>query len=121
MSTLTIAVVGSRSFNDYSKVKSILDKFLKHGIKLVSGGAAGADTLAERYAKENDLEITVLKPEWNKYGKRAGFMRNEDIIDACDIVVAFWDGKSPGTKNSVDVAYSKQKKVFLIIESGGAA
>jgi len=106
---MKVAIVGSRDFADYEYLKSKLDTFL--GIDLIiSGGARGADSLAERYAKENNIETKIFLPDWNTYGKQAGFIRNRDIVHACDLLVAFWDGKSRGTQHSIDIAFKTSKK-----------
>lgn len=106
------AVIGSRSFQNYD----ILNRFLeRHYISLiVSGGAAGADTLASRYAIENNIPLTVIKPNWVKYPKTAGFVRNKEIIRAVDIVVAFYDGFSSGTTHSLNYAEKLNKKTFIV-------
>lgn len=111
---MKVAVIGSRTFNNYESVKDKLDSI--SGITLiVSGGAMGADTLGERYARENDIPIRVYKPDWTK-GRGAGFLRNTDIINDADIVVAFWDGKSRGTLDSIAKAEKQGKKVLIIKE-----
>ena len=93
-----VAVVGSRTFSDYELLKKTLD-----GMEidiLVSGGAEGADKLAEIYSEEKDIPIVVIKPEWKKYGRGAGIIRNTLIIKNSDHVVAFWDFESKGTRDS---------------------
>ncbi len=79
--TMVIAVVGSRSFTNYSLVEEVLDRFTVSTDILVSGGAKGADTLAERYANENDMEIVKFLPNWKRYGRKAGFLRNKTIVE----------------------------------------
>ena len=113
---LSLAIIGSRSFKDYHLLKSTIDDFIKeHQVReIVSGGAIGADSLAEIYARENNIKMTVLKPDWKAYGKSAGFLRNTDIINESDVVIAFWDGRSPGTKNSIETARKQDKPVFII-------
>ena len=111
---MDIAIVGSRTFNNYPLLAEYLNYFGRDIDKIISGGAKGADALAEDYAENNGLECTVLKPDWNKFGKRAGFIRNQKIIDACDMVVAFWDGKSKGTKDSIGKAKLAKKPTFII-------
>ena len=114
--SMKLAVVGSRSFNDYDLLKDKLDKLnsRKKIRMIVSGGAAGADRLAERWANENDIEAEVFFPDWEKYGKRAGFLRNEQIIDSADAVIAFWDGQSRGTQHSINLAKTKGISVHVI-------
>jgi hypothetical protein len=105
---MTLAVVGSRSFLDYKKLCDELNLLKTNGDfnfnHIVSGGAKGADSLAEKYAKENGIRLTVLKPNWNKYGKKAGILRNIDIVNESQYIIAFWDGISLGTKHSIDYA-----------------
>lgn len=111
---MKLAVVGSRGFNDYELLKSKLDVIHKTEVIncIVSGGAYGADTLAEKWAKENNVQTLIFLPDWNKYGKSAGFIRNELIVQNCDTVMAFWDGKSRGTKLTIELA---KKYVLPII------
>jgi len=81
--------------------------------EVISGGAPGADSLGERFAAEHGLPVTIFHADWERYGKAAGIIRNTDIIDAADIVFAFWDGKSPGTKDSIKKAMSRAKTLFV--------
>ena len=113
---MKLAVVGSRGFNDYELLKSKLDAIHKRKpiTLIVSGGAKGADKLSERWAKENNVETLIFIPDWNKFGKKAGFLRNEDIIKNSDAVVAFWDGISKGTQSSINLA-EKYKKSCLTV------
>lgn len=106
------AIVGSRSFDDYTVMKRILDSKQITGI--VSGGAYGADKLSERYAAENNIPMKIHYANWDKYGKAAGMIRNKYIIDDADVVVAFWDGKSKGTEDSIKYARKKQKELTVI-------
>lgn len=107
---MNLAVVGSRSFTDYDFMKKIL-AFHKCS-KIVSGGAQGADALAKKYAVENGIAYQEFLPNWNQLGKSAGFIRNKQIVDASDELVAFWDNKSPGTKHSIDIAETAGKPVY---------
>lgn len=107
------AVVGSRTMNDYDALKKVLDGIVKEGDTIVSGGAKGADSLAERYAQEKGLETLVFKPDWKRYGRGAGMVRNKTIADNSDTVVAFWDGESKGTKHTIDYAKKTGKKVLV--------
>lgn len=113
---MKLAVVGSRGFDNYELLKLKLDTLhSKKPISLIiSGGAIGADSLAERWAKENGVETKIFVPDWNKYGKSAGYRRNVDIVDFSDAVVAFWDGISRGTQHSINIAKEKQKPIAII-------
>ena len=111
---MNLAVVGSRTFNNYELLENeILKSKLNIGC-IVSGGAKGADKLAERFAMKYNLDTNILLPEWDKYGKSAGYRRNKDIIDACDICIAFWDGESTGTKHTIDLAQEVKKPLIII-------
>lgn len=107
-----LAVIGSRTFTDYQLLKQELDKFPP--FILISGGARGADKLAEVYADCVGYKKIIFPAKWDLYGKSAGFKRNVEIINACQGVVAFWDGVSTGTKHSIDLALKTDKKVKII-------
>jgi len=113
---MKLAVVGSRGFNDYDLLKSKLDAIhLRKPITcIVSGGAKGADSLGEKWAKENNIETLIFIPEWDKYGKKAGFLRNEDIIKNSDAVVAIWDEVSKGTAHSISLAKKYNKSCLVV-------
>ena len=78
-----------------------------YSIIIVSGGCSGADLLGERYAKENGYSIDRYPAEWQKYGRKAGIMRNAVMADNADALIAYWDGISRGTKNMIDEARKK--------------
>ena len=111
---MKVGVVGSRSFSNYCIVKKLFNK-LKNVQVIVSGGARGADSLGERFAEENNIPTKIFSPEWKKHGKRAGFIRNELIIDESDLVVAFWDGVSKDTKHSISLAEKKGIPVIIVV------
>lgn len=97
---MTVAVIGSRSI-----VTAELEKYLPKGItSLVTGGASGVDSLAERYADANGIPKKVIYPNYEKYGKAATLIRNKQIVNSCDIVIAIWDGKSTGTRYTIEYA-----------------
>jgi len=109
---MKVAVIGSRSFDDYEELKRVLSKI--NITLLVSGGAKGADSLGERYADENNISKKIYLPNWEKFGKSAGMIRNDDIIKKADIVVAFWDQESKGTLNAINKAKRQNKKLIII-------
>lgn len=111
ISTLRLGVVGSRTFSSYSFLCSVLNLFDIQNI--VSGGAKGADSLAAQYARENNIALIEHLPDWNQFGKSAGFIRNQKIIDDSDEIIAFWDGLSKGTKHSIDLAQNVGKIVRI--------
>jgi predicted Rossmann fold nucleotide-binding protein DprA/Smf involved in DNA uptake len=108
---MKIAVVGSRSLDNYQLVKSILEQYTFS--QIVSGGAKGIDTLAEQYSDELGLiEPLVILPDWKQYNRGAGAVRNREIVDTADFVVAIWDGKSKGTQISINHAKKTHKPIF---------
>lgn len=113
---MKLAIVGSRDFTDYK----ILDDFIRSKFDLseidtvVSGGAKGADALAERFAEEHNFKIDVKKAEWGKYGRAAGPIRNALIVEEADAVVAFPTVDSRGTKNSMEIARKKNKRIEVL-------
>jgi hypothetical protein len=109
-----LAIIGSRSFNDYKLLKEYLEPYREKISLVISGAAKGADIMGETWAKNNNIKTLIFPADWEKYGKRAGFIRNEDIIKNCDAVIAFWDGKSKGTFHSLSLA-KKYNKPFKII------
>lgn len=111
-----IAVVGSRKFKNFNLMKSVLDIILLKGNlgQIISGGAYGADTLAERYAKENGITIIIYLADWKRYGKGAGYIRNLKIVEACEYLIAFPMGGSKGTYHSIHLAKKLGKKVLVI-------
>jgi len=113
--SIKIAVIGSRDFNDYNTLCYLLDKFLNKytNVSLVSGGANGADKLAERYAAEKNVKIKILPADWDKHGKAAGFIRNKEIWDNSDLGIAFWDGESKGTKHSFQLSFDQNKDLYI--------
>ncbi len=114
--SVRIAIIGSRSFKDTKLVadtmNSVLEKY--HIAEIVSGGAYGADTLGERWAKANNIPTRIFLPDWNRFGRSAGFRRNHDIIDNCDLCIAFWDGASRGTAHSINLARQAHKEVLIV-------
>jgi hypothetical protein len=107
-----VAIIGSRNFTDWERFQSSMSGLNLTPTVIISGGAKGADSLAEQWARLNGIATEVFLPDWKRYGRGAGMIRNQQIIDSCDIVVAFWDGSSPGTRNSIGLA--KQKGIPVI-------
>lgn len=117
MNNIRLAIVGSRTFNNYNTVVDVLSCLKRdygyNYIEIVSGGAKGADAFAEHYAMENDIKLTVFPADWKKYGRRAGFIRNVDIIKNCDVCVCFWDGESHGTKHDIELCEQMHKPCHI--------
>jgi len=97
------AIIGSRGFNNYVGLSRVLSEYPI--TRIVSGGAVGADTLGAEWSDAQGLpEPIIFLPDWTRYGRAAGPIRNQDIVDAADFVVAFWDGKSRGTRSALRYA-----------------
>jgi predicted Rossmann fold nucleotide-binding protein DprA/Smf involved in DNA uptake len=99
-----IAIVGSRTFTNYGQLSSKLADTVVAEDSLVSGGAVGADSMAQRYAKENGLEITICYPDYGRYGRGATFVRNRRIVELSDLVMAFYAKdrfQQGGTSNTI--------------------
>lgn len=112
-----VIIAGGRNFDDYVILKRTMDKILANiteGVVVVCGMARGADTLGEQYAREKGYEVNYFPADWNKYGKSAGYRRNEQMAQNADALVAFWDGQSRGTKHMIDLAYRYGLKVRVI-------
>ena len=115
-----VIVCGSRGFNDREKCFKYLDKLLSdvESFEIVSGHAAGADLLGEEYANAKGAKLTVFKPDWNKYGRAAGPVRNQQMLDYAllgrAIVIVFWDDKSRGSKDMFDRARKAGAEVHII-------
>jgi hypothetical protein len=103
-----LAIVGSRKFMLLGKVWTYIRTLPKDTV-VVTGGAKGVDRTAETAALALGLKVEVFLPDWEKFGKGAGFARNAQIVNAADKLVAFWDGESKGTLNSIALAKQQNK------------
>lgn len=109
-----IIIAGGRDFQDYATMQQTMDHLLvnvREEIVIISGKARGADTLGERYAHERGYTVREFPADWKLHGKAAGYIRNEEMARNADALVAFWDGKSRGTKNMLEIAKRFQLKV----------
>lgn len=110
---MKLAVVGSRTFNKRSLLVRVITQLGRPEL-IISGGARGADALAKQYAIDLDIPYLEFPANWDLYGKSAGYKRNVQIVEACDQVLAFWDGLSKGTEHTVNLAKKLGKKVIII-------
>ena len=102
---MRVAVVGSRGLT----VERLEDYLPMDTTEIVSGGARGVDACARVYALRHGLKLTEYLPEYNRYGRGAPLKRNITIIENADLVLAFWDGVSRGTKYVID--HCKQRNI----------
>jgi hypothetical protein len=119
-----VIVAGSRGFTDYELMCRELDtlfwesdEFGYKDIKIVSGMADGADSLAIRYADERELTKILFPANWKSYHRIAGFLRNEDMLSVATHLVVFWDGKSNGTRHMIEIAKKKGIPIWGLIYS----
>lgn len=110
-----IAIVGSRNYSHLNKVTAFVAT-LPDDTCIVSGGASGVDQTAEQAAKAYHLSTIIYLSDWKSYGKRAGALRNQQIVNKADRLVAFWDGQSKGTKISIDMARARGIPVEIIYD-----
>lgn len=118
---MKVIIAGSRTFNNYDLLVKTLQEENLIIEEVVCGGARGADTLGAEWAKENGVPIKYFYAEWEKYGRAAGFIRNHEMGDYADYLIAFWDGKSRGTKDMIDYMQQlgKHGKVILFKNKEG--
>jgi predicted Rossmann fold nucleotide-binding protein DprA/Smf involved in DNA uptake len=114
---MIIGVTGSRSFSDYSALSKTLDNL--NPTQIISGGAKGADTLAEKYAEKNNIPFIKHLPKFKidpntPYHPRWYLKRNEQIVRDSETIVACWDNKSKGTKHTVDYAKKMNRPVCFV-------
>ncbi len=108
---MKLAIIGSRSIKDIDIAPYIPDDV----DMIISGGAKGIDSLAEAYADKHRISKVILRPNYKRYGKGAPIIRNREIVDMADFVLVFWDGKSKGTKSTLDYG-EKQGKCLKLLE-----
>ena len=116
-----VIIAGGRDFESYEYMCEKLDDLFykstsfigSRPIKIISGMAKGADTLAIRYADEHKLTKILFPANWKLYPRVAGFLRNEDMLSIATHLIAFWDEKSSGTKHMIDIAQEKGIPVWV--------
>ena len=113
---LRIIIAGGRDFNDYKTLCGVCDYMFQKQkeIEIVSGTANGADKLGEQYANEMGYPIKQFPADWDKHGKKAGYLRNKEMAEYADALLALWDGKSKGTKSMIDLAKKNNLKVRVV-------
>jgi hypothetical protein len=117
---LKVSITGSREYNDYFSFKSCLNDYIKANkifvTEIISGGAKGTDTMAHTFAIEYNVPIKLHLPEWDKYGKSAGFIRNKLILDDAEMNFIFWNNVSKGAQWNISycLKHNRPFKVFNI-------
>lgn len=115
-----IIVAGSRSIQSkeiiFQKQDALFsNKVKQEEIQIVSGGARGVDRIGEEYAATRGFECKIFPADWNNLGKRAGYVRNCRMAENADALVAFWDGRSPGTKHMIQIARSHNLDIRIVL------
>lgn len=111
-----VIVAGGREFNNYYALEAKLLYYLKNkmpDVEIVCGLAKGADNLGKVFGIRHKLKVNEFPADWDKHGKSAGYLRNSEMADNADALVAFWDGKSKGTGHMISLA--KQKGILVKI------
>lgn len=128
---IRIIVAGGRDFDDYTMLRSTIHNLLfalidryddleKSNIRFISGSARGADSLGEKYANNYGYNLSRFPADWDNLGKSAGYIRNKQMAEfaiddnSIGILLAFWDGKSKGTKHMIDLAKKNDLEVIII-------
>ena len=109
---MRIIIAGGRDFTDYNLLKKICKWYIttvlkiedKEDVEILSGVAKGADTLAVKFAEELEYKLVKYPADWNGKGKSAGILRNIEMANNADVLIAFWDGKSKGTEHMINTA-----------------
>ena len=120
MATFKVIVAGSRDFGNYKLLEQKLNRLLsakvvaEDEIVVISGCARGADSLGELYAKTKGYAVERHPADWDKNGRSAGYIRNEQMAEVADALVAFWDGKSRGTAHMIETMNRLHKPVRVV-------
>ena len=109
---MKLLIAGSRSIKEYDLEKHVP----KETTVIITGGAGGIDTLAEKYADKKRLSKLVLRPEYSLYGRYAPLKRNEKMAELCDVALIIWDGSSRGTKYTMNYLDKMGKRLILVKE-----
>lgn len=113
-------IAGTSSLNNYQDVLKAIKDSGFNITEVVCGMAKGPDTFGEMYAKANHIPVVYFPADWNSHGRAAGPIRNKEMGDYSEALIAIWDGVSKGTKNMIDYALKKRLKVYVkVVGSNG--
>jgi hypothetical protein len=112
--SLKVVIAGSRSVEDPQLVYQAIESSGFVVREVVSGGAYGVDALGEVWAREQEVPVRVFKPDWGRYGRGAGPVRNREMADYADALVAVWDGESKGTADMIRQMEERGKPVYVV-------
>lgn len=115
---LKVVIAGYRNFDNYDVLKKYVDtclaEFGAQEIRIISGHCKGVDLMGERYAKEKGHSLEIYPAEWKKYGRAAGPIRNKQMAENTDILIAFTCANATGTKNMITNATKLGKRIFVM-------
>ena len=115
---MKVIIAGGRDFNSSFIMYNTLYGTEEMIDEVISGNAKGADTLGAEWAKLKNIPVKYFPADWNKYGKAAGFIRNAEMGDYADMLIAFWDGQSKGTQHMIQTM-KRNKKPYLVYNYQG--
>ena len=115
---MKIIIAGGRDFNNYPVAEQVLNQYKSQIDEVVCGDAKGADTIGAHWANYNSIPVKHFPAKWNQYGKRAGYLRNEEMGNYADALIAFWDGSSRGTRNMIDIMRNLHKPCAIFNYEG---
>lgn len=114
---MKVAIVGGRDFSRYNLMCSILNRLIKEKAlditEVICGCAQGADTMGSFWAEENGIKVKLMPANWDKFGRKAGPIRNCEMLQEADGVIAFWNGFSPGTRHMIDISHRAGKLIHI--------
>ena len=112
-------IAGGRDFNNSKVMDNILNKYINPSFdSIIAGGARGADSLAADWANKHGIPTQIFNAKWDEYGKAAGYIRNAEMAEEGDALIAFWDGQSKGTMNMIK-AMKLHKKLYYVYNYSG--
>jgi len=106
-------IAGSRDGTTYAHLVSALSKCGWVPSVVISGGARGADSIGEAWAAKNKIPVERFPADWERLGKRAGYLRNIQMACRAQALIAIWDGVSRGTENMIDIAEEKGLRIYV--------
>ena|SRR2546428_4423974 len=111
---MKLIIAGSRTFTDYQLLSQVLSSHKHLVSEVLHGGARGADHLGFRWAVRHHVRSRCFAADWERFGKSAGVRRNAQLAQAGDMLLAFWDGRSPGTRHIIGCMQQLGKPVVVI-------
>lgn len=110
---MKVIIAGSRSCTDYNFVEGAIHESGFSITEVVCGGAIGVDSVGRKWARYYRIPVKMFLPDWRTHGKKAGIIRNIEMADYAEALIAVWDGESRGTKHMIDAAGKKGIPVYI--------